>query len=60
MTVLELMKILQSVDNNAVVRIISKDNNPIDDYCQVQDAYTAVPMTQPDFIWWRTDICEIQ
>lgn len=48
MTVLELMKILQSVDNNAVVRIISKDNNPIDDYCQVQDAYTLFPCCSND------------
>lgn len=39
MTVHELMKILQGVDNNAVVRIISRDCSPIDDYMGVCDAY---------------------
>lgn len=43
MTVHELMEILQGVENNAVVRIISKDCNPIDDYLGVCDAYILRP-----------------
>lgn len=43
MTVYELIQILQSVDNNAVVRIISRDGNPIEDYYPVRDAYVVCP-----------------
>lgn len=62
MTVHELMKILQGVDNNAVVRIISKDCSPIDDYMGCVTPMLcgrAVPIARLDFTWWRVDVCEI-
>lgn len=43
MTVCELMQILQGVDDDAMVRIISRDSNPIDDYYPVCDAYVVCP-----------------
>lgn len=43
MTVHELLEILQGVDNNAMVRIISRDGNPIEDYYPVRDAYVVWP-----------------
>ena len=43
MTVCELMPILQGVDDDAMVRIISRDSNPIDDYYPVCDAYVVCP-----------------
>lgn len=41
MTVHELIEILQGVDNNAMVRIISREGNPIEDYYPVRDAYVV-------------------
>lgn len=43
MTVHELIEILQGVDNNAMVRIISRDGNPIEDYYPVRDVYVVCP-----------------
>lgn len=43
MTVHELMKILQNVDNDAEICVIGECSNPIDDYYGISDAYVLRP-----------------
>lgn len=43
MTVHELMKILQNVDNDAEICVIGECSNPIDDYYGIGDAYVLRP-----------------